>query len=136
MQVPNPHTVVMQILGQVLGHPLGQRCNQHAFATFDTDPDLRHDIIDLRRYGSHFNSGIDQARWPDNLFHHLIRMLFLIRTWCCRHIDSLRRHSFELVKPQRPVVQRRREPETVFHQGFLAGPVTTIHAAELRYGRV
>jgi hypothetical protein len=41
------------------------------------------------------------------------------------------RIALELLELQRPVVQRRRQAEAVFHQRGLARPVAVVHAAEL-----
>ncbi len=47
-------------------------------------------------------------------------------------IDRLIQPAFEFGKIQRAVVQRRREPESVLYQDFLARPVAEIHSAHLR----
>ncbi len=49
-----------------------------------------------------------------------------------RLIDQLR----ELVEIERPVVQRGRQAEAVFDQGFLARTVAAVHAADLRHGHM
>ena len=41
-----------------------------------------------------------------------------------------------LLEVQRPVVERRRQPEAVRDQHFLARPVAVVHAADLRHGLV
>ena len=38
---------------------------------------------------------------------------------------------FELLKGERPVVQRRRQPKAKFHQGGLARAVSGIHSSDL-----
>ena len=40
--------------------------------------------------------------------------------------------ELELIEPERPVVECRRKPKSVFDQGFLPGPVSAIHTAKLR----
>jgi hypothetical protein len=41
-----------------------------------------------------------------------------------------RTRCFPLLEVQRPVVERRRQPEAVLDQHFLARPVAGVHAAE------
>ena len=49
-----------------------------------------------------------------------------------RRRSSARIMRLELIEAQRPVVERRRQPEAVVHQVLLARAVAAIHAADLR----
>ena len=49
----------------------------------------------------------------------------------CRNEDRLARNDFVFLELERPIVQRRRQPETVVHQIFLARPVAFVHRADL-----
>ena len=53
-----------------------------------------------------------------------------------RNVDHLRRERHELVELQRPVVERRRQPEAVLDERELARPVAVEHAADLRQRHV
>jgi len=63
-------------------------------------------------------------------------MLSLIIAGRRRDEDGLRADAFPFVEAHRPVVQRRRQAEAVFHQGFLARTVALIHRADLRHADV
>ena len=52
---------------------------------------------------------------------------------CCRYVHHLIDHIHKLVKLQRTIVESGRQTESVFHKILLAGTVTTIHSADLRY---
>ncbi|SSL88445.1 Uncharacterised protein [Klebsiella pneumoniae] len=45
----------------------------------------------------------------------------------------MRRQRFKFFKLHRPVIQRRRQAETVFHQRLFARPVAPVHTADLRH---
>ena len=53
-----------------------------------------------------------------------------------RDEDRARRAAFPFLELQRPVVQRRRQPEAELHQRFLARAVALVHGADLRNGDV
>ena len=49
VQVAHPHAELLVVLRQVLGHPLGQRRDQHALARRRPRPDLREQVVHLAR---------------------------------------------------------------------------------------
>jgi hypothetical protein len=53
-----------------------------------------------------------------------------------RDEHELRHLAQELVEAERPVVERRREPEAEVDERLLARAVALVHAAELRHGLV
>ena len=59
-------------------------------------------------------------------------MLELVGTWGRRHVHDLADPFAELLEPQRPVVDRARQPEPVLDERSLSGDVTLVHAVELR----
>ena len=134
MQIPHSNTVLSEIVRQILGHSLGQGRDQNAFFDGYPPPDLGQHIINLGPGWPHLDSRIHEPGRPNQLFDRFVGMRTLIITRCCRHIYGLRRNQFEFVEAQRPVIQRRGQPEAVFDKGFLARPVATVHTAELRYG--
>src|ERR1051325_1791473 len=52
------------------------------------------------------------------------------------HEHHARHELEEFVEPQRPVVERRGQPEAVVHERLLARAVALVHGAELRQGLV
>ncbi len=84
-----------------------------------------------------FDLGIDQTGRPHHLFHHRPRrMLLFERAGGGGNKDGLAAQALELVKAQRPVIQRRGQPEAVFDQGFLARAITSVHPAQLWHGHM
>jgi len=61
-----------------------------------------------------------QPSGPYHLLGDLPGMVALVGAGRGGDEDHLWRQTFPLLELQRPVVQRRRQPETVLHQGFLA----------------
>ncbi len=89
MQVAHPNSVFSQVLGEVLGHALGQRGHQHAIAELDALVNLGHEVVDLRTNRSDLHHRVDQTGWA----HHQLgdfagRLAYLIRTRRCRNIDA------------------------------------------------
>ena len=80
--------------------------------------------------------GVDEPGGADELLDHPPRVPVLVGSRRRGHEDGLGGEPLELVEPQRPVVERRREPEPVLDQGLLARAVAAVHAPELRDGHV
>ncbi len=98
--------------------------------------DLGQHVVDLRAGRPYLDVGIDETRRPHDLLYRLIRMRVLVRARRRRHEDRLRRDLLVLLERQRPVVERRRQAETVLDERFLARAVAFVHAADLRNRRV
>ena len=85
---------------------------------------------------AHLDLGVDQAGRADDLLHHPRRVLQLERARRRRDQHGLRHPVHELVEAQRPVVERRRQPEAVPDELLLAAAIALVHAADLRHGVV
>ena len=120
MQVADADRMLCQIIGQVLGHPLGQRGDQHALVDRDPFPDLREHVIDLGPGWPDLDCGIDQAGGPHDLLDDVVRMLALVIPRRRGDVDRLRREPVEFVVTQGPVVERRGQAEAVFHERLFA----------------
>ena len=133
MQVPDPDAEFQQVVGQVLGHLLGQRCDQHAFVLFGALADLPDQVVDLAMRRLHDHLRINQARRPNHLLDELaVGAADLVWPRCRGQIDRLPDPGREFLPGQRPVVQRTGQPEPVFDEGALPRRVTLVHAADLR----
>ena len=55
------------VLGQILGHALGQRGDEHAVALLGALADLGEQVVDLVRDRADLDLGIEQAGRPDDL---------------------------------------------------------------------
>ena len=122
----------MHELGQILGHALGQRGDERTVARFRRlacfDDQILHlflDRLDLDRR-------IDQPGRADHLFgEHAAGLLHLPRTRCRRDVGGLRAHRVPFVEPQRTVVDRAGQAETIFGQRQLAAVIAARHAVDL-----
>ena len=56
----------------------------------------------------------------------------LVGSGCSRNIDCLRDPNLELLEIERPVVERRREPESKFDQIQFSRTISVVHPANLR----
>ena len=54
----------------------------------------------------------------------------------CADVETLTSHLHELSEVQGAVIECARQPETILHQGHLAGAISGIHPADLRQGGV
>ena len=137
MQIAHAHVVLAEIVGQVFGHALGQRGHQHAIAHRHALADFREQIVDLGGDRTDLHLRIDQPGRAHHQFHDLaFRVRAFVRPRRGRDVDAARRAALPLLELQRPVVERRGQPETELDQGFLARSVALVHRAELRNGDV
>ena len=132
VQIPHLDAVLVEVVGQVLGHPLGERRHEHALVLFGAQVDLGEEVVDLRLRRPHLERRIDEAGRPHDLLDHLPRVLLLVVGGRRRHEHRLRQQALELVEAQRPVVERRRQPEAVVDEILLARAIALVHAAHLR----
>ena len=75
---------------------------------------------------------VDDARRPDQLLDDALAALELVRAGRRAHVDRLVDGRLELLERERPVVERRRQPEAEIDQDLLARPVVLVHADDLR----
>ena len=133
VQVARLHARFEQVVGEVLGHLLRQGRHEHALADLLAPPDLVQEIVDLVLRRPQLDLGVDEEGRPDQLLRDARRLPQLPRARRRRDEDQLRHLLEELVEPERPVVERRREPEPVVDQRLLARAVALVHAADLRH---
>ena len=62
VQIAHPHAELLVVVGEVLGHPLGERRHQHALLPFDALADLFEQVVDLLARRAHDDLRIDAAR--------------------------------------------------------------------------
>ena len=136
MQVAHPHLVIGQEVGEILGHALGERGDQHPMSPGHPGRDLGEHVVDLRGGRSHLDFGVDQAGGTHHLLDHLAGMGGFIFGRRGRDEDALAHLRLEFLEGERPVVERRGQPESVLHQRLLAGAVATVHAPQLTDGDV
>jgi Arc/MetJ-type ribon-helix-helix transcriptional regulator len=128
------HANFAVVLGQVFGHPLGQRRDQHPFALRRARADLVQQVINLPFHRAHLHFGINKPGWPDDLLHHHSRRLRqLVGPGRRRNVDDLVGAVLEFLEGKRAVVERRRHAEPVFDQRLLARAVAVIHPVKLRH---
>ncbi len=131
VQIAHLHAVFVEIVGELLGHALGERRDQHALAFVHPQANLTEHVVHLAAGRPHLDERVHQPGGPHHLLHHLIRVLAFI---VCRgggDKHGLPHLALEFGKLERPVVQRRRQPKAVVHQGLLARAVAVVHAVEL-----
>ena len=121
-----------QVVGQVLGHLLGQGRDDRPLAALDPAADLLEQVVDLALGRADGDLRVDDAGRPDELLDDPLALLELVRAGRRAHVDGLVDGRLELLEGQRPVVERRRQPEPEVDQDLLAGPVVLVHADDLR----
>ncbi len=67
MQVARFQAKGFEVIGEILGGPLGECGDQDPFAAFRMSADFLHDVIDLVFQGAHMDGWVDQAGWADKL---------------------------------------------------------------------
>src|SRR5689334_10492383 len=70
VHVPHAHAHLLQVIREILRHPLGQCRDEHALATTFTDANLVEKIVDLTSYRPDLDLWIDQASRTNDLLNH------------------------------------------------------------------
>ena len=123
----------LQVVGQVLGHLLGEGRDQRALAALDPHADLLEQVVDLALGRPDRDRRVDDAGRADELLDDLLAAaLQLVRPGRRAHVDGLVDGRLELLERQRPVVERGRQPEPEVDEDLLARPVVLVHADDLR----
>jgi hypothetical protein len=107
VEVLDPDPLLGQVVGEVLGHLLGQGGDQHPVAVGHRPVDPLAEVVDLAGGGHDVDLGVDQAGGPDDLLHHVGAVLQLPWPRGGREQDDLAGPLDELLEPQGPVVQGR-----------------------------
>ena len=138
VQVAHPHAGLLQVVGEVLGHALGERGDQHPLALLARPlTDLAEQVVDLALDRADLDHRIDQAGGPDDLLDHdALESCSSYSPGVADTRDHPRHQRHELVEAERPVVERRRQPEAVLDQRLLAGAIAVEHPADLRQRHV
>src|ERR1700722_18050580 len=137
VQVPRPDATLEQVVGEVLGHLLGERSDEDPLVAVGPQPDLLEQVVDLAlgRLDDHLR--VDEPGRANHLLDDVaVDPLQLVRAWRGRQVDRLADALGELIPGQRAVVARAWQPEAVADQHPLAGGVTLVHRADLRDGLV
>ncbi len=131
VQVTHLHAVVAQIIGELLGHALGQCGDQHALVLVHTDADFLQHVVHLVGGGAHLDLRVHQPRGAHDLLNHFARMRLFIISGCGRDEDALAHAFFKLFELERAIVERAGQPKAVLHQRGFARLVAVVHGVEL-----
>src|SRR5260370_1022424 len=134
MQIAALDANLRKILGQILGHALRQRGDQHALTFLRAYANLFQQVIHLALHRTNFHLRVHQTCWPNDLFHdYAPRLRQLIRPGSCGDVHHLIDTVLEFLEGQRPVLERPRHSQTVVHECLLTRAVTIEHSAHLAY---
>jgi len=104
------------------------------FADRDALADLLEQVVDLVARRPDDDLGIREPRRADQLLDDASpRLAKLPFSWRRGDVDRLVHARHELVEVERPVVERRRQPEPELDQRLLPRAVAAVHATDLRY---
>ena len=131
VHIPRPDAGSRQVLGQILGHFLGQRGHEGALVFGGAVVDFADQIVDLPLHRPYKNLGIQQAGGSNDLLGQLACAFALPGSGGRRHVYALVNAREEFVKGERPVVIGRRQAEAVVYQCVLPGPVAAVHGPHL-----
>ena len=127
----------MHELGQVLGHPLGQRGHQRAIALGRRLAAFVDAVLHLVFHRADRHRRVDQAGRADHLLgKDPARLLHFPAARGGGNGHGLRPHRIPLVKAQRAVVDAAGQAKAIFGQGQLAAVVPARHRPDLRHGLV
>ena len=133
MHVVDLNAGIKQVVGQVLGHALGQRGHQHALFAGNALANLVLKIVNLPTNRTHIDLGVEQTGRTNDLLNVILAHSQLIVTRRGRNIDKLGDPCLKLIETKRAVIERRGQAKTMLHQRHLTRAVTFVHAANLRH---
>ena len=133
MHVVDLNAGIKQMVGQVLGHALGERGHQHALLAGHALANLVLKIVNLASDRTNVDLGIKQAGRTNDLLNVVLTHAQLIVARRSRDVDELGNPRLKLIETKRAVIERRGQAKTVFHQRHLTRAVTFVHAANLRH---
>ena len=125
------NAMVGEIIRQVLGHLLRQRCDQHALAPATAGVDLAQQVLDLPFHRLDDDTRVQQARGADDLFHDLCGLCAFKIAGRGRNEHRLVQLRLKLLEFERAVVKCRRQAEAEVHKAFFAGVIAAVHGAQL-----
>ena len=133
VQILDTDARILHIICEILRHTLSQRRHQHLIMLRNLLVNLRYQIINLPLNRTNHNLRIKQSGRSDNLFCPEQFMFFFIMGGSRRDEHHLIDMLLKFLKAQRPVIQRRRQPESIIHKHILSGSVTRKHCPDLWY---
>ena len=136
MQVANADAGLLQVRCELFRHSLGQRGDDHAFATCDPLLDPPHQIVNLSNSWHNGDLRINHTCWADELFHHALLLGHLVASRSGRDVDRLAHAPLKLLERERAIVERAREAEAKVHEDLLPRAIVLIHANHLRDAHV
>jgi hypothetical protein len=137
VHVAHADALLVHVLGEVLGHALGQHGDQRAVAGGAPLAAPREQSSTCVLDRADLDRRVDQAGGADDLFgEDAAGLLHLPGARRGRDEDGLRAHRVPFLELQRAVVDAGGQAEAVFGQRRLAAEVAAIHAADLRHGDV
>ena len=99
MHVANLDPSLVQILGQVLRHPLGQRRDERTVTCSGRRLDLVDAVVDLILDRLDLDRRVDKTRRADNLFgEHAAGLFHFPRPRGCRYTNRLRPHRIPFIE--------------------------------------
>src|SRR5438105_3861414 len=128
VEVARLHARLEQVVGQVLGHLLRQRRDEHPLAGLLAPADLVQQVVDLVPRRAQLDLRVDEEGRADQLLGDASRVAQLVRPRRRGDEHQLRHLLEELVEAERPVVERRREPEAVLDERLLPRPAALVRA--------
>ena len=133
VQVAHPDPHLEQVVGQVLGHLLGERGDEHPLPGLGALADLLDQVVDLAPRGPDLDLGVDETGRAHDLLGDAGGRPELVGAGRGRHVDDLLDLLHELLEPQRPVVHRARQAEPELDERLLARHVALVHPVDLRH---
>src|SRR5262245_56265440 len=115
MQVAAADSDFRVVLGEVLGHPLGERGHKNTLILLRPRSNFLTEVVELAPHGTYLDGGIRQSRRPNDLLDNDSSSLRqLIRSGRSGHIDQLIRALFKFFKRERAVVHRGRQAKPIY----------------------
>ena len=109
MEITNANSGVCQVIREIFGHLLGQRCDENSFILVCPLTDFFHEVIDLAFRRFNHDLGVDETCGANDLFDIFTTSGFqLVVAGGGGHVHALAFTRIELIPCQRPVIDGAR----------------------------
>ena len=136
VKITDFHAEILVVVGEILRHFLGEGSDEYTLVLFDSDIDLRKQVVDLSLSGLDDDLRINKTGRTNDLFNNGVGLAALYLSRSSADVNCLIDMLIELVKIQRTVVVSARQAETVFNESRFSCAVTCVHRANLRQSDV
>ena len=131
MKITDTDSHIFHILCKILGHSLGESCDQHFVFPGGFFRYFGNQVVYLSFYRAHLHLRIQKTGRTDDLLGAEKLMVVFIISRGSRYKQNLVKFILKFFKTQRAVILGRGQTETIIYQCLFTVLVACVHSANL-----